>query len=150
MIRKSNWLNEKNKGYQAQNGEDGIIENIFKIIGVASGWLVEFGAWDGKYNSNTIHFLENGKFKGILIEGDKQKYDRLKDSFKSNERIFPVHAFVGWEGESSLDNILARTPIPKEFELLSIDIDGNDYHVWEAMKAFSAKVVVIEVEPNHT
>jgi hypothetical protein len=146
--KKNNWLNEKNKGYQSQNGEDGIIEAIFETIDVKNGWVVEFGAWDGRYNSNTIHFIESGKFSGVLIEGDKPKYDQLKESFKSNERIFPVHAFVGWEGESSLDSLLAKTPIPKEFELISIDIDGNDYYVWEAMKTYSAKVVVIEYNPT--
>ena len=56
--------------------------------------------------------------------------------------------FVGWSGENRLDNLLAKTPIPRQFDLLSIDIDGNDYHVWHAVERYEPRVVIIEINPT--
>jgi hypothetical protein len=147
-MRGNTWLNEINTKYYSQRGEDGIIEAIFEVLKIEGGWVVEFGAWDGKYNSNTYHFLQHENFNGVLIEGDPDKCEQLQKQFASNKRIFPVKAFVSWKGEYSLDSILAKTPIPKEFELLSIDVDGTDYHIWEALTNYSAKLVVIEFNPT--
>src|SRR5258706_395189 len=148
LERKNNWLNERNTKYTSQNGECGIIEEIFKVLEINQGWVVEFGAWDGKYNSNSYHFLQDKKFNGVLIEGDPQKFQVLIENFKGEKNIHPVNAFVGWSGELSLDNILSKTPIPKEFELLSVDVDGTDYHIWEGLKEYTPKLIVIEFNPT--
>jgi hypothetical protein len=50
-------------------------------------------------------------------------------------------------GPDSLDAILAETPIPRDFDLLSIDIDGNDYWIWESLKNHRPKAVVMEYNP---
>ena len=47
-----------------------------------------------------------------------------------------------------MDQILSHTPIPCDFDLLSIDIDGNDYHVWQAMSQYTPKTLVIEFNPT--
>jgi hypothetical protein len=60
----------------------------------------------------------------------------------------PVHKYVGFTEEDGLDAILAETPIPREFDVLSIDIDGNDYHVWNAIERYRPNVVVIEYNPT--
>jgi hypothetical protein len=59
-----------------------------------------------------------------------------------------VNAFVGFTEADGLDAILARTPIPEDFDVLSIDIDGNDYHVWNAVTRYRPRVVVIEYNPT--
>lgn len=64
------------KNYYSQNGEDGVIEEILKRMGIKQGWFVEFGAWDGKYLSNTYALVEKG-WKGVEIEGDKTKFEKL-------------------------------------------------------------------------
>lgn len=56
-----------------------------------------------------------------------------------------INAMVSSHGESTLDAILVKTPIPKDFDLLSIDIDGDDYHVWNSLKNYFPKVVIIEI-----
>jgi hypothetical protein len=55
---------------------------------------------------------------------------------------------VGFEKTNSLDTLLEPTGIPARFDLLSIDIDGNDYHVWQAVQNYTPKVVVIEYNPT--
>jgi len=55
-----------------------------------------------------------------------------------------LNSFIDIEGANSLDNILSRTPIPTEFDLLVIDIDGNDYHIWQSLEKYHPRVVIIE------
>jgi hypothetical protein len=135
--------------YHSENGEDGVIAEIFSRLGIHSGFVVEFGAWDGIYASNTFHLLRKGNFKAVYIEGDAKRFEDLqKTATRMKGKIIPIHAFVGTEGSSSLDALLSSTDIPKDFELLSIDIDGADYQVWEAFKNYRPKVVIIEVNAS--
>jgi hypothetical protein len=55
---------------------------------------------------------------------------------------------VGYEGTSRLDHILKQTPIPKDFSLLSIDVDGIDYYIWEELREYIPRVVVVEFNPT--
>jgi hypothetical protein len=59
-----------------------------------------------------------------------------------------VNAFVSFEGDQSLDAIFARTPLPHEFDLFSLDIDGNDYHLWESLNVYLPRVLVAEFNPS--
>jgi hypothetical protein len=129
----------------SQFGEDGIIEEICYRLGVKKGWFVEFGAWDGKHLSNTYNLLGNKGWQGVLIECDPEKYKALlhtKEAFP--ERLHTLCAIVGFEGESRLDSLLAKTPIPQDFELLSIDIDSYDWQVWNALEKYRPRIVIIE------
>jgi hypothetical protein len=138
-------LLEYRKNRYSQFGEDGIIEEICYRLGIKEGWFVEFGAWDGKHLSNTYNLLANKGWQGVLIECDPIKYKALlhtKEAFP--ERLHTVCAMVGFEGESRLDNLLAKTPTPRDFELLSIDIDSYDWQVWNALEEYQPRIVIIE------
>jgi hypothetical protein len=144
-MKKSNtWLNEFSKNVYSQNGEDGILEKIFEIVPNTDKSCVEFGAWDGKHLSNTYHLIKNQGYSAVLIEGDNSKLKKLVKNFQDNSRIKAINAFVGFSQEDNLDTLLKTTSIPQDFDLLSIDIDGNDYHVWKAMQYYTPKVVCIE------
>jgi hypothetical protein len=142
------WLLDHAKSHYSQTGEDGILEKILELLPERDEWCVEFGAWDGEYLSNTYHFVKNHGFSAVLIEGDPKKARALAKKFKDNSKIHCKSEYVGWTAGSNLDSILESTPIPRNFDLLSIDIDGNDYHVWKAVKKFSPKIVVIEFNPT--
>jgi hypothetical protein len=138
-------LQTKRKIYNSQHGEDGLLEHILSKLN-GNKWVVEFGAWDGKYLSNTFHFIEKLGYSAVLIEGDPAKMPDLeKNTAQFKDRVHNINAFVEFSGENTLDNLLKRTPIPHDFDLLSIDIDGKDYHVWEAFTEYRPKVVIIEV-----
>jgi len=128
----------------SQNGEDGIVEELLKRLDINSGYVCEFGAWDGIYLSNTFNLIQKG-FKGVFIEGDKDKFQDLLKTCKNYTNIIPINAYVDYEGENTLDNILQKTDIPFDFELLSIDIDSFDYHVWRSLKLYRPKIVIIEI-----
>ena len=142
------WLHRFARNVASQNGEDGIIEKVLEIIGPSNGWCVEFGAWDGRHLSNTYHLIANKGFAAILIEGDSERFPVLTERFKDNPRVTPINAFVGFTAGDGLDAILSKTAIPTDFDVLSIDIDGNDYHVWKAVSRYRPKLVVIEYNPT--
>lgn len=136
------------KNYYSENGEDGILEHIFnEICREAQGnfWCVEFGAWDGKYASNTFRLVEQG-WRAVYIEADEAKYRDLLSTAEMFPNITPINKLVGYEKseKNSLDSILSETDIPEDFDLLSIDIDSFDLAVWECFQG-APKVVVIEI-----
>ena len=139
-----NDLSKFKRTITSQNGEDGIIAEVFKRIGTKNELCVEFGSWDGKHLSNTWDLWNNNGWKAILIEGDKSKFSELSNSVKEYPRVTASNTFVEIDGEDSLDSILTRHSAPERFDLLSVDIDGDDYYIFKSLKKFTPRVVVIE------
>ncbi len=142
------WLNGFATKYSSQFGEDGIAEKILELLPDKDSWCVEFGAWDGKHLSNTYHFIVDKNFSGVLLEGDSRRFQALQQTYLGLQRVIPMNRLVGFSGEDRLDRALAATPIPTRFDLLSIDIDGNDYYTWEAIEDYRPKIVIIEYNPT--
>lgn len=89
--------------------------------------------------------MKNYNWGGLYIEADKKKYLDLEQKYKDNKKITCVNSFVqDGDGDDSLTNILKQANIEKEFTILSIDIDGNDYQVWRDLKYFEPMLVIIE------
>jgi len=142
--RPNAWLNECRHRVTSQNGEDGILAKALEVIGRTDQWCVEFGGWDGMHCSNTYSLIKDKGYRGIYIEGHPGRFETLRKNFADNDRVIPIKAWVGFEREDGLDAILRGTPIPRDFDVLSVDIDGNDYHVWQAVREYKPKLVVIE------
>ncbi|MCI0465843.1 MAG: hypothetical protein L0Y57_02380 [Beijerinckiaceae bacterium] len=148
MTRDPAWLLQHKRDIYSQTGEDGIIETILSTAGERDGWCVELGAWDGQHLSNTRNLIESSSYKAVLIEGGKERWEALKAFYSGNNNVIPVNAFAGFGETNGLDAILGQTDIPLGFDFLSIDIDGNDFHVWNAMCAYKPKVICIEFNPT--
>ncbi len=131
----------------SQFGEDGILKAILDKIPNKNQWCVEFGAWDGFYLSNTCRLITEDKYKSVLIEADSKKFEILKNNMAKFDAIL-INKFVHFKGKNTLDNILASTPIPIDFDVLSIDIDGNDYHIFESLINYKPKIICIEYNPT--
>src|SRR6202453_4143376 len=132
----------------SQCGEDGIIDAILSRISALNGWCVEFGAWDGVYLSNTRNLIEKRGYNAILVEADKKSFAKLKENTKHISGIFAINTFVGFSPTDNLDVVLSTTACPRDFDLLSIDIDGNDIHVWRAFTQYRPKLVCVEFNPT--
>src|SRR5690349_13307274 len=115
MLKDPSWLLEHRNSVYSQSGEDGILAKVLEVLPEKDKWCVEFSAWDGEYLSNTCNLIRNSDYSAVLIEGDKPRADALKQRFAQNNKIFPVNAFVGWQQHDSLDSILKKTPIPRNF-----------------------------------
>lgn len=143
-------LSDFAKNKYSQFGEDGIISEILDRLSVHTRldkWCVEFGAWDGVHLSNTCALIRDRNYNAVLIEGDEARVESLNKNHPQ-ETVFKIHKMVGLEGENTLDQILSSTNIPKNFDLLSIDIDGCDYWILESLDIFKPKVLVIEYNPT--
>lgn len=135
----------------SQNGEDGVIAEILRRLSIDSGVCVEFGAHDGIFCSNTRKLVLTGNWKALFIEGDNGLYDNLVRTYKQashmdfgkpSHKILPVTLLHAWVDQTNVNAIL-----PKAIDVLSIDVDGIDYHIWEAFTG-SAKVVIIEINSS--
>jgi hypothetical protein len=136
------------RNVHSQYGEDGIVEWIFSRLAPGNKTCVEFGAWDGRNLSNTFNLVAHHGWKAIYIEADPHKFPALTKTAAAYPAITPVCSLVGSAGETALDNILTRHAAPEEFDVLSIDIDGNDYDVWEASVKYRPRLVIVEFNPT--
>tara|TARA_R110002051_G_scaffold276627_1_gene337985 strand:+ start:1348 stop:2064 length:717 start_codon:yes stop_codon:yes gene_type:complete len=128
----------------SQNGEDGILEGLFEDLEIKNGYGVELGAWDGKLYSNLYALIQRG-WSALLIEGDETKVNAQKNNLqKWWDKIESHSGFVSCEPEEKLDDIFDMYNTPTDFDFLSLDIDGNDYWVWDSLKKYTPKVVLIE------
>jgi hypothetical protein len=124
----------------SQNDEDGIIRAIFEDIPPRSRFFVEFGIgpnWlDKEYvnglEGNCVLLREQG-WKGILMDGgahpDKYRVDR--------EFITPLN----------VNSLFRKYNVPDDVDIVSIDVDGQDYWIWMAL-IYSPTLVIIEMNPN--
>lgn len=136
------------KDVVSQDGEDGIIEALFSIIKPKNKYCVEFGAWDGKYFSNTWNLVTNQQWHGLFIEGNADKYKELTKTYAGNDNTTCLNRFVELSGQDSLDALLKEAGAPLDLDFLSIDVDGMDYFIWESLIHYRPRVLVIEFNPS--
>lgn len=129
----------------SQNGEDGILEEILRRIGVETKHFVEFGAeTGGECNCARLVFEEH--WRGLFIDGTPNNFARLRDRYRPYKS---VRCVLAWVTSQNVEDLFTTSEIPLNFDVLSIDIDGNDYWVWSAIKRWLPRVVVIEYNASH-
>jgi hypothetical protein len=125
----------------SQWDEDGIIAHLLHEIPRAPKTFDEFGVDDYR-ESNARFLIRQGDWQGVIIEADPkgcQSIRRLEESWRFDLRL--VETFVTRE---SINDLIAEAGLQGEIGLLSIDIDGNDYWVWQEITVVSPAVVVVE------
>jgi len=143
-------IGQRKSNKYSQGGEDGILEAIFERIGIDNKWCFEAGAGDGILFSNTRKLIEEG-WNAVLVESDEQVFKRLVSNLGEFASLCHCeNVLVEPSGYSTLDKILKRNNAPIEIDLLSLDIDGQDYHVFNSLMQYKPRVVVIEyaLEPG--
>ncbi|MFA7466660.1 MAG: hypothetical protein WCY82_00115 [Desulfotomaculaceae bacterium] len=125
----------------SQWGEDGIIQYVLSKIHVENEVFIEFGV--GNYReSNTRFLLVNNNWKGIVIEGNPRYVDQIQ-----SDRLYwryDLTAVCRFITRDNINQIITGAGISGDIGLLSIDIDGNDYWVWEAIDVVNPRIVVCE------
>lgn len=136
---------EFRKSVHSQFGEDGIIEQIFKTVDPGDKLCVELGAWDGIHLSNTRKLIEENTWKAVLIESDPKKFESLKNNCSGFNLATPI---LKTAQANNFNQILNDAGVPKDFSLLSLDVDGDEYLLWKSLVKFRPRVVL--VESNYT
>lgn len=127
--------------------EDGILLDIFTKIGTTNKLFVDVGSNDC-VNSNCANLAFHHNWSGTFIDGNSKILNRGKyiyqHYFKQNSHRFSfTQAIVTTQ---NINEILSATAYPKQIDLLCIDLDGNDYHIWEKIETILPRVVVVEVQ----
>jgi hypothetical protein len=125
----------------SQNGEDGILRFLFSEVGFDSRYFVEFGF--GAQQCNSLRLILHENFKGLLMDGSRENCDFF-DIAAAKRGISGVEAVCTFLDRENLEPLILEHDIPKEIDLLSLDVDGNDYWFWEALERISPRVVCIE------
>jgi hypothetical protein len=124
----------------SQNGEDGIIWEILHRVGAETQYFVEFGVESGEQcNCRRLAIQEN--WRGLFIEANKADFEKLGKLYGQYKNVQCLNDFVT---SSNIQSILESNKVPRHLDLLSIDVDGNDYWIWAAIKEWQPRLVVIE------
>ena len=154
------WLGEDRYNRYSQFGEDSIIEKIFARIGAANKWCCECGAADGIFFSNSRKLIEEG-WSAVLIEADEQQYTKLRELYYRKDaqglvhQDYPVTCYrrrvtPSNQGEAltaTFDQILSEQSAPLDLDLLVIDVDGQDYWLFNSLVKYHPRVVMVEYDP---
>jgi hypothetical protein len=125
-------------------GEDGIIQYLIRRISVSTRTFVEFGVEDYR-EANTRFLLTNNHWAGLVLDGSEANIKKIKsDPLYWNSDLRAVQAFVT---RDNINELLEANHMSGDLGLLSIDVDGNDYWIFDAVHAASPSIAVIEY--NH-
>jgi hypothetical protein len=127
----------------SQWGEDGIIQYLINSIEIPNKVFVEFGVQDYR-ESNTRFLLQNNNWSGLVMDSSPEFIQRIK-----NEPLYFRHnlrAECAFIDRDNINDLLERNGIRGDIGLLSIDIDGMDYWIWEAIVTISPRIVICEYD----
>lgn len=126
----------------SQSDDDGMIEEVFRRIGTTNRQFIDFGCAEGIEN-NTTYLILTG-WNGLWMDGSEANIGAIKNlfaQFVANGKLQAKPAFITRE---NINGLIREAHMQPEPDLLSIDLDGNDYWIWEAIDAVRPRAVVIE------
>lgn len=125
----------------SQNGEDGVLLYLFSMLGTTGRTFLEIGVEDGR-ECNTANLSLKFGWEGVLLEGDPALAIQAQEYYRERASQVRVHqAFVTRE---NVNDLVERAGLKGTIDLLVIDIDGNDYWIWEALTVVDPRLVVME------
>jgi hypothetical protein len=128
-------------GVFSQYDEDGIIQFLINHVEIKNPTFVEFGV-EHYEESNTRFLLMNDNWQGMVIDGSEENIDYIQNDRVS--RRFDLQAQAAFITKDNINDLIRKSGFDEDLGLLSVDIDGNDYWVWEAITAVRARIVVAE------
>lgn len=146
-IRSGNRVPLRDTGFRvfSQFEEDGILLYIFAALGVVHKTFIDIGSGDC-INSNCANFAVNFGWHGLFIDGSLPNIERGKEYYTKHMDTWAyppkfLHALVQRE---NINQLIEDAGFGGGVDLLSIDIDGNDYWIWDALEVVEPRVVIIE------
>jgi GAF domain-containing protein len=129
----------------SQNGEDGVLLYIFSLLGTTNRRVVEICAGDG-IECNAANLIINHGWQGLLLDGDADQIARGRAFYSTCRTTWPSPPALvdAWLTAENVDALVADKGFGGPIDLLSIDVDGNDYWIWKALQCVRPRVVVLE------
>ncbi len=125
----------------SQWGEDGIIQRLISVLAIKNKTFIEFGVEDF-FESNCRYLMMKDNWSGFVIDGSAHNIAKLKQSyFYWRYDLASLNAFITRE---NINDLLAKSGFGEDLGILSIDLDGNDYHILEAIGFFKPRILICE------
>lgn len=125
----------------SQWGEDGIIQFLVNNVPIEQRTFIEFGV-EQYTESNTRFLLVNDDWKGLILDGDEDFVRTIKhDAVYGRHNLTAVQCFLTRE---NINETFEKAGFAGDIGLLSIDVDGNDYWLWDAVNIVNPRIVVCE------
>ena len=145
---KSPYLNFASNTY-TQFGDNGIINKLLEELNITSGVVVDIGAWDGIYLSNVFDLWNNKNFNAILVEADSGKANSLLQLSNKTSKIEAYNTAVSSDRNSSscIEQIINKSKFDisnDNLVIINIDIDGDDYGVFNSVKDYKPIIFIVE------
>jgi hypothetical protein len=135
-------------GYRvfSQFDEDGLLLFLFALIGAKKQLFVDIGGGDGMSSSNCANLAINFGWHGLFVDGDERNIERGRWFYARHQDTwaFPPRFVSAIVTRENINAVIREAGFEGEVDLLSIDIDGNDYWVWDALECIQPRVVIIE------
>lgn len=125
----------------SQSGEDGIIQYLVSNLEIKNKTFIEFGVEDF-YEANCRFLLMKDNWNGFVIDGSSKNIRRLRRSYFCWQ--YPLQCRAAFITRENVDSILAESGFDSEVGILSVDIDGVDYHVLSALKNWKPSILIAE------
>ncbi len=125
----------------SQNGEDGIIQFLIRNVPIRRPIFIEFGVHDYA-EANTRYLLKHNNWSGLVMDGSIENISRIK-----SEPLYVMHdltAMCAFIDRDNINGLIRASRIEGDIGILSIDVDGNDYWIWEAIDCVSPRIVICE------
>ena len=142
--KKCNILSDYEFKIFSQWGEDGIIDFLIREVPINNKTFIEFGVEDFS-ESNCRFLLMNFDWSGFVIDASIKNIEKLKNSnyfWKYN-----LNALCAFIDKDNVNNLLKKSNFDKDLGILSIDIDGNDYHILNNISYFNPRIIICEFNP---
>lgn len=129
----------------SQNREDGILLYIFSLIGTTNRCVVEICAGDGS-ECNAANLIINHGWRGLLFDGDPDNVARGTVFYGThpNTKVAPPRLVHSWVTTGNINELVSQGGMSGPIDLLSLDVDGNDYWFLKALTCVEPRVVVLE------
>jgi hypothetical protein len=128
----------------SQWGEDGIIQHLIESVEISNKTFIEFGIEDFR-ESNCRFLMMKDNWRGFVVDGSSENIERLRKSyFYWKYDLSSINMFITKE---NINELLEQSGFEEDLGILSVDIDGNDYHVLEAITGLKPRILICEYNP---
>ena len=128
----------------SQWGEDGIIDFLVSEVSIVNKTFIEFGV-ENFSESNCRYLLMKSDWNGFVMDSSQKNIKKLKNSYYFWK--YDLQTFVAFIDINNINELLIKSGFERDLGILSIDIDGNDYHILNKIDCFDPRIIICEFNP---
>lgn len=131
--------------FYSQNGEDGILQLLLAAVGMDTKKTVEICAGDGT-ECNSANLIVNHGWTGLLVDGGDEILTKGRDFYENGADTWywPPTLRQAWITRDTVNDLVTDAGFAGDIDVLTIDLDGVDYWIWQALECVNPRIVVTE------